>query len=129
MNNPHCILSRQRKSGKPQDSGKVKINIDASVKENVDYLDRGIVIIRDEGCNVLAAASKCSHGGFHAHIGECLAVRERILFAQANGFLNCVVEIDAVNLVNAVSKPNLQSSDLNVIGDLLHQLSQALLTN
>ena len=58
---------------KPPTMGQLKINVDATVRQNKSFNGVGLVIRNEEG-EVLMAVSKRIEGRFSPHVAECLAI-------------------------------------------------------
>ncbi|GMN73854.1 hypothetical protein TIFTF001_053750 [Ficus carica] len=69
----------------PPTRGYVKINVDAAVNNDMEFIGIGVVARNEDG-TVLAAAARRMFGRFSPHLGECMAVREGVWLAQSRGF-------------------------------------------
>lgn len=104
--------------------GMLKINVDASVLSFANYVGIGAVA-QDHLGTVLAATSLHISGRFSPHIAECLAIKEGVKLAQAQGFSARLVESNAFNVVVVVRSPPNQALGANIVQDIKTVLIQA----
>lgn len=118
---PKTLPTRQ--SWKPPCSGLVKINVDAAIRDEMDFIRIGVVV-RDEIGTLLGAMARRVFGRFSPFLRECIVVREGAFFAQMGGFDDWTIESDVVNVVRAIQSPVTRVLDSNIISDIRDVLSE-----
>ncbi|GMN62162.1 hypothetical protein TIFTF001_031248 [Ficus carica] len=101
----------------PPTQGYVKINVDAAVNNDMEFIGIGVVARHEDG-TVLATAARQMFGRCSPHLGECMAVREGVWLAQSIGFSKWMVETDALKMFRAVQNPIVNPIEANVINDI-----------
>ncbi|KAK4834001.1 hypothetical protein QYF36_014754 [Acer negundo] len=93
----------------PPPFGTLKLNSDATVKEDSPHIGLG-AIIRDSSGKMVAALAKPLVGNYSAKIGEFLAIREGLCLAKRFQLKISWVEGDAVNVVSGILSNKLLNS-------------------
>ena len=83
---------------RPPDSGVVKINTDAAL--SMDSGKVGVGGVARSNTTLLGAWSKPHIGVMDPFIGERLALREGVIFANLRGFSHVIMETDCLEIVN-----------------------------
>lgn len=96
----------------------IKINVDVSIKQHINYDGIGVVI-RDDVGRVLSACAKRIIEYFSPHLAERLAAKEGVLLADhALGFQSWIMASNAINVVKAIRSPALQAPEALIIHDI-----------
>ena len=82
----------------PPDVGVVKINMDAALGMDSDKVGAGGVACSSSA--LLGAWSKPHFGVSDLFIGETLALRDGVIFANLRGFSHVIMETDCLEIVN-----------------------------
>lgn len=78
--------------------GKLKLNIDATIKSSVNYIGVGVVI-RDALKGIIAAIAKVLPSYFSTEVGEWFTLRERLLLTYNLDLLLSSAETDVGEMV------------------------------
>ncbi|XP_073152372.1 uncharacterized protein [Henckelia pumila] len=89
----------------PPPVGSIKVNVDASVVESMDYFAIGIVG-RDHEGNILFAIAKYLSENFSPHFAELLAVKEGVRMAIQFQESHWIVESDALTVIKSIQSFN-----------------------
>ena len=96
---PHAHASILPGHGwRPPDPGVIKINTDAALSMDSDKVGAGGVARSSNA--LLGAWSKPHVGVTDPFIGETLALRDGVIFANLRGFTHVIMETDCLEIVN-----------------------------
>ncbi|XP_026458764.1 uncharacterized protein LOC113359324 [Papaver somniferum] len=109
---------------KPPLEGVIKINIDASYDHNTNEFGTGLVM-RNHAGNCLGIKGTYGNGALGAESGECMAVRESLLWYRSLQLTNIQIEADANLVIQSINSQSLliQWENKNFIKEIKHLIS------